>query len=231
MRSRASEGKPQSSSWFGMAFAIFVGFSLLVLLWLLSDDLRSATMELIGSQGNPSSVQVVEKASSPPAALLPPHPIVDAIVKNEVKSSSNKTLIVKVKDEASQKIIEIYDEPIPSECYPTKNADYDGDAVRWGLGNKASSAAECCRQCKEHKGERPCNIWVWCGDPSGECWTMDIHEHRTGDCWLKHQAGLKGDLSNLKINHKGAFTQEFKREHKTAPELIPWTAGVIVRNP
>ena len=30
-----------------------------------------------------------------------------------------------------------------------------------------------------------------------------------------------------KINHRGKFTPAFKKEHKSAPELVPWIAGLI----
>lgn len=68
--------------------------------------------------------------------------------------------------------LQIIDEPIPEDCYAKPNADYDGFAVQWGLGHKARSAAECCRLCKDFKknnptAPNPCNVWVWCGDPSG----------------------------------------------------------------
>ncbi|KAL6762877.1 hypothetical protein V8C86DRAFT_2508271 [Haematococcus lacustris] len=126
---------------------------------------------------------------------------------------------------------DILDEPVPADCYAQNNADYDGDAVRWGLGNKAHSAAGCCAQCKAHRGKPRCNVWVWCGDPSGVCWTMDIHNHTTGDCWLKYQAGWDNivDLkkSNLKVNHQNQFTPAFRKEHKTAPLLVPWVAGLV----
>ena len=70
------------------------------------------------------------------------------------------------------------DEPIPEDCYSENHADYAGDAVQWGLGNKARSAAECCRQCKSYKGNYPCNVWVWCGERLGSvapfcCATID----------------------------------------------------------
>jgi hypothetical protein len=30
-----------------------------------------------------------------------------------------------------------------------------------------------------------------------------------------------------KINHRGKFTPEFRSEHKTAPEMVPWIAGLV----
>ncbi|KAG2432799.1 hypothetical protein HXX76_008533 [Chlamydomonas incerta] len=56
-------------------------------------------------------------------------------------------------------------------------------------------------------------------------------DHTTGDCWLKHQDKWDNnpDLSksNLEINHKGAFTADFRAVHKTSPEMVPWVAGVV----
>ncbi|PNW77621.1 hypothetical protein CHLRE_10g444750v5 [Chlamydomonas reinhardtii] len=144
--------------------------------------------------------------------------------------------------------LQILDVPIPEDCYPSKHADYAGDGVVWGLGHKQASAADCCAACKEHQKKfatnKPCNVWVWCGDPSGVCWTMDIHSkrschmchgwslyHTTGDCWLKHQEKWDNNpdltTSNLEINHKGAFTAEFRAVHKTSPEMVPWVAGLV----
>lgn len=32
-----------------------------------------------------------------------------------------------------------------------------------------------------------CNVWVWCPDPSGQCWSPDAWNHTSGECWLKFQ--------------------------------------------
>ncbi|MEW5315469.1 MAG: hypothetical protein WDW38_006895 [Sanguina aurantia] len=135
-------------------------------------------------------------------------------------------LIVEVVDKGGNKML-ILDEPMPEDCYAEQHADYGGDAVMWGLGNKVRSAAECCKQCKEFKPHNrdsldTCNIWVWCGDPSGVCWTMDIHAHTTGGGW-------RIELDAV-VNHRGRFSPEFRREHVTSPELVPWVAGVIPRS-
>lgn len=153
--------------------------------------------------------------------------------KPAVPTKPAATFITAVEFQGSK--LNIWEEPIPEDCYPEKHADYDGVAVKWGLGHKAESAAECCMKCKLFKpgpGGQPCNVWVWCGDPSGKCWTMDIHDHTTGDCWLKFQSGWdnKTDLAttNLKVNHRDKFSTEFRNEHKTAPVKVPWTAGLVV---
>lgn len=33
--------------------------------------------------------------------------------------------------------------------------------------------------------------------------------------------------SNLKVNHLGKFSVEFKAEHKSAPVMVPWVAGLV----
>uniref|UniRef100_A0A7S3VSA0 Apple domain-containing protein n=1 Tax=Dunaliella tertiolecta TaxID=3047 RepID=A0A7S3VSA0_DUNTE len=122
------------------------------------------------------------------------------------------------------KVFEIWDEPIPASCNAEQHTDYDGYAVQWGLGHFARSAAECCKLCQEFKPKpgvpHTCNTWVWCGDPSGTCWTPDIHTHHTGSCWLKYR-------ETPKVNSKGDFPPEFRAEHKTAPLKVPQTSGVL----
>ncbi len=33
--------------------------------------------------------------------------------------------------------------------------------------------------------------------------------------------------TNLKVNHRHKFSTAFRAEHKTAPELVPWIAGLV----
>lgn len=37
----------------------------------------------------------------------------------------------------------------------------------------SSAGRRCCAACKA-KAAEGCNVWVWCGDPSGLCWTPDV---------------------------------------------------------
>ncbi|GAX84062.1 hypothetical protein CEUSTIGMA_g11486.t1 [Chlamydomonas eustigma] len=181
----------------------------------------------IESKISSSVLQQHATAVTGPAILAPSYSSLSAL---------QPQLITTVLDPLKNRTVQIFDEPIPDDCHAELHADYAGYAVMWGLANKASSAAECCRMCKDFKSPNKdvphgCHIWIWCGDPSGRCWTMDIHEHRTGDCWLKYQAAWDGEVdrakTNLEINHRGKFTPELRAEHKTAPELVPWTAGLI----
>ncbi|KAG1663739.1 hypothetical protein FOA52_006108 [Chlamydomonas sp. UWO 241] len=149
--------------------------------------------------------------------------------------ASAPKLIVTVLD-SNNRSFEIFDDPLPDDCHANLHEDLDGGAVHWGLGHKVRSAAECCRLCKEHKpdgaGAR-CNVWTWCGDPSGICWTMDVWTHTTGDCWLKHQPewdnNVNRNTTNLKVNHRHKFSSDFRAHHKTSPEFVPWVSGLIPR--
>ncbi|PRW57001.1 hypothetical protein C2E21_4332 [Chlorella sorokiniana] len=130
--------------------------------------------------------------------------------------------------------LELLDEPVAEDCYMEPHADYDGPALTWGLTYKKSSAAQCCQACKEFQpqpdGQR-CNVWVFCGSRTGECWSPDIWNHTTGECWLKYQAEwdnvVDRERTNLAVNRRGRYPDEFRNEHKTSPDKVQWTAGVI----
>lgn len=34
-----------------------------------------------------------------------------------------------------------------------------------------------------------------------------------------------------KVNHRGKFSDAFKKEHKTAPDYVPWMAGLVKTAP
>lgn len=72
---------------------------------------------------------------------------------------------------------------------------------------------------------------LWRAGHPGFCWTPDIHNHTTGTCWLKYQEGWDNNVdlskSNLKANHRGKYSEEFRSIHKTAPVDTQWVAGVI----
>ncbi|KAL4451841.1 hypothetical protein ABPG75_007503 [Micractinium tetrahymenae] len=116
-----------------------------------------------------------------------------------------------------------------------EHADYDGPALRWGLTHKLASAAQCCQACKKLSQKQPdgsrCNVWVYCPSPTGECWSPDIWNHTTGECWLKYQEGWDGvtdrEKTNLAVNRRGAYPPEFRAVHTTAPEMVAWVAGVF----
>lgn len=131
--------------------------------------------------------------------------------------------------------MELLNEPVPEDCYMEEHADYEGPSLTWGLTYKLASAAQCCQACKEKQepdGEgRRCNVWVYCPSPTGDCWSADIWNHTTGECWLKWQKDWDNNVdragTNLQVNRRGKYKPEFRQEHKTAPEEVAWAAGVI----
>ena len=118
---------------------------------------------------------------------------------------------------------------VDETCHGEASLDLDGPALTWGLNHKASSAQECCDACKaqaktaREKGEaKQCNSWVYC--PLPECWAPDVWNHTKGECWLKTQA----DATDPKVNFRGAYPPEFRKEHSTSPTHVPWQAGVLL---
>eukprot|EP00798_Chlamydomonas_sp_ICE-L_P005577 gene5577-4212_t len=82
-------------------------------------------------------------------------------------TKAGRTLITTVRDSKGTSV-DIYDEPIPKDCYAEDHGDYDGNGIQWGLTNKGISAADCCRQCKEFRApnlpagvQGYCNVWTW----------------------------------------------------------------------
>eukprot|EP01018_Ginkgo_biloba_P037167 Gb_11013 [translate_table: standard] len=112
---------------------------------------------------------------------------------------------------------------LPPECHAEAHTDYDGVAVRWGLTHHKESAADCCQACLDQakharEGEKKCNIWVYCASETG-CYSPDIYEHKHQECWLKQ-------ADHPKLNFKGKYTGAYRREHPTAPVVVPWVSGV-----
>lgn len=113
--------------------------------------------------------------------------------------------------------------PLPSECHAEPHTDYDGAAVKWGLMHHKESAADCCQACLDQaknpkEGEKKCNIWVYCPFEPG-CYSPDIYQHKHQECWLKQ-------ADHPKLNFKGKYTEAYRREHPTAPVVVPWVSGV-----
>ncbi|EFJ46289.1 hypothetical protein VOLCADRAFT_105646 [Volvox carteri f. nagariensis] len=189
-------------------FLAVIGFAS----WAGRDQLKAA-VEASGAfvaaqfgQGRPVQPSVDQKATPVKGPTSTGKAAAGAAIGPGAGTSSEVTQRVIVEIEDKGRKLQILDVPIPEDCYPQQHTDYAGDAVVWGLGHKRASAAECCQACRDHQlkagGNMPCNIWVWCGDPSGICWTMEI-------------------------NHQGAFSADFRAVHRTAPEFVPWVAGVV----
>mmetsp|Transcript_18669 Transcript_18669/g.56428 ORF Transcript_18669/g.56428 Transcript_18669/m.56428 type:complete len:248 (-) Transcript_18669:199-942(-) len=132
--------------------------------------------------------------------------------------------------------VPILEEEHPEECHAEDAADYGGNSLVWGLEFKTKSAADCCRFCRDFKGNdgRLCNTWVWCGSPTGICWSADKWNHTTGSCWLKAQDGWDEKVgeqraeSNLLVNYRGLYKEDFRAEHPEAPEKVAFTSGNYV---
>ncbi|GMH42732.1 hypothetical protein BSKO_10651 [Bryopsis sp. KO-2023] len=110
-----------------------------------------------------------------------------------------------------------------------ENADIDGIAVGWGIGNTKATGRECEQACLEHKPLEggplqalPCNTWTWC--PFDVCWEPDAHSHSKGDCWLKFTEAPQ----NPEFNMKGQVSEAMRERHPEAPETVQWTAGVLL---
>jgi hypothetical protein len=85
------------------------------------------------------------------------------------------------------------------------------------------------RPCQEfsamsgHKAKL-CNVWVFCADPSGNCWSADIWPHETGECWLKHQRDWDGNQSTLVVNARGKYSARHRQQHATRRCCLGWQA-------
>ena len=48
-----------------------------------------------------------------------------------------------------------------------------------------------------------------------------------GECWLKYQERWDGDPGTLEVSSRGEYSSAYREEHRTAPEMVPWTAGAL----
>lgn len=115
------------------------------------------------------------------------------------------------------------------------SADYDGVAVRWGIGFTKSSVEECAEACQSHTPYSipgpmealPCNAFSFCA--SDICFEPDLHTHTRGDCWLKFTEGP----ANPEVNMRGRLVDDndgdgIKKRHPSAPDMTPWHSGVLL---
>lgn len=107
------------------------------------------------------------------------------------------------------------------ECGTEAHADLRGRSLNWGLTDRQPTAEACCALCL---AKSECNSWVWCGHDL--CWSADIWNHSLGECWLKVQE----DPDSPDYIRRGRIKAEFRAVHKTAPEMVDWTAGVLRRS-
>ncbi|KAK3271360.1 hypothetical protein CYMTET_20285 [Cymbomonas tetramitiformis] len=74
------------------------------------------------------------------------------------------------------------------ECVSQDHTEYWGDVVFWGAEHLQATPEACCEACAAHArkgnwgpGQKECNTWVWCANPSG------CGDRKHKECWLKHQ--------------------------------------------
>lgn len=121
-------------------------------------------------------------------------------------------------------------EPDDLVVFVDREADYDGLAVSWGIGNTKASVEECAETCRQHRpGNIPgpfedfyCNAFSFCA--AEVCFEPDAHSHSKGDCWLKFTEGP----ANPELNFRGAIAQEQRNRHPNAPERVQWHAGAVL---
>ena len=99
----------------------------------------------------------------------------------------------------------------PADCHPQVHCDMLGEAVAaGGQRNLQANAGECCAACRAHAvrpGQRPCNVWVYCGDRAA---CGQNYQH----CWLKHQPN---PMAEPMVGGLGV----------SWGKLVPWTSGVL----
>lgn len=70
----------------------------------------------------------------------------------------------------------------------------------------------------------PCNAFVWCATAEGGCWEPDVHNHLSGDCWLKFTEGPAAP----EVNMRGNLSKLQRGLHPDAPEVVQWHTGVVL---
>ncbi|KAL4430553.1 hypothetical protein ABPG77_005793 [Micractinium sp. CCAP 211/92] len=119
--------------------------------------------------------------------------------------------------------------PDDLDIWIEREADYDGLAVGWGIGNTKASIEECAEACRQHVpegdgpfGKLPCNAFAWCS--AEHCFEPDAHKHGKGDCWLKFTEAP----ASPEVNMRGALSRAMRQRHPDAPERVQWHAGVLL---
>ena len=148
-------------------------------------------------------------------------------------------------------------------CHARDGRDLSGDAAYvWGMNNIVGSAAECCKLCAAHQREcgnreRPppsyapgkrcgrgrgrCNAWVFCAGSSlpgveDRCFSYDIHVHRKGECWLKHEANISSPIAagpilppafRIAPRKEWPWAVSEKVWPGPAPDRLQWVSGIV----
>lgn len=77
---------------------------------------------------------------------------------------------------------------------------------------------------------QPCNVFVYCPTPLSEgglCWSNDLWNHTSGECWLKHQPRPERPHAGA----YGAYPSGYRKKHRTAPPLVQWMSGSLHTGP
>lgn len=97
------------------------------------------------------------------------------------------------------------------ECVSQDHTEYWGDVVFWGSEHLQATAEACCDACAAHSrkgnwgpGQKECNTWVWCSNPSG------CGDRKHKECWLKHQSNPS------------------RPTVQSASDDTPWHSGVLL---
>ena len=146
-------------------------------------------------------------------------------------------------------------------CHARDGLDLSGDAAYvWGLNFHVSTASQCCEACAAHRamcgtpnskgkafwddsgrqlrcgrGPGKCNAFVFCA--AAQCFSYDIHVHRQGECWLKHESNITHPMAAGPTLPKAM--REAPRRHwpwavsekvwpaAQPPERNQWQSGII----
>jgi hypothetical protein len=76
----------------------------------------------------------------------------------------------------------------------------------------------------------PCNVWVYCPTPVSEgglCWSNDVWNHTTGECWLKNQPNPARPWAGA----YGEYPEQYRRKHRSAPQEVQWMSGSLTAVP
>ena len=80
-----------------------------------------------------------------------------------------------------------------------------------------------------HKAQ-PCNVFVYCPTPlsdGGLCWSNDVWNHTSGECWLKNQPNPARPVAGA----YNAYPDGYRKKHRTAPEKVQWMSGSLHQGP
>ena len=148
-------------------------------------------------------------------------------------------------------------------CHARDAYDLSGDAAYvWGSNFHLPSASACCEACAAHRatcglGADPkatfwddgarqlrcgrargkCNAWVYCAAAGGQCFSYDVHVHRRGECWLKHEPNTSAPIAAGPTLPK-AMREAPRHQWPWAvsekvwpaaqpPERIDWQSGIV----